>query len=105
MCQQEVWGLFFLTMRYACIYEEKRGASRTMNDVRLQVRADHLKAAKQGCWRGRSQARAQPRESGRDRGGVVCTQETESLILGPRRKEQDVSRETEHQCQRPPPSC
>ena len=96
---------FFLTLSLACIYEEKRGASRTMNDIRSQVRADHLKAAKQRCWRGRSQARAQPRESGRDRGGVVCTQETESLIPGPRRKEQDVSRETEHQCQRPPRSC
>lgn len=86
-------------------YMKRRGASRTMNDVRLQVRADHLKAAKQGCWRGRSQARAQPRESGRDRAGVVCTQETESLVPGPRRKEQAVSRKPEHQCQRPPRSC
>ena len=25
-----------------------------MNDIRSQVRADHLKAAKQRCWRGRS---------------------------------------------------
>lgn len=47
-----------------------------MNDVRLQVKADHLKAAKQGCWRGRSQAlRAQPRRAAG----------TEEVIIQPRR--------------------